>query len=645
MVAANGGAGAPSWGPLWGRLPGRLFARGWHCRSRGTGADQGDRPTAVVLLVLLAGSAAWAQSGACSCGANPPGAPQSRSVESYANTPEDLKPFSKFTKPYYSNYTKTPEYNGAADDVATVKPSEVSEVAIGFLGPVEAHKDIALGTAMLHGAQMAIDEANARGGYGGKPFHLKIHNDGATWGASSNEIVKMEYDDKVWAMLGSISGDSTHIALRVSLRSELPIVNSASTDPTIPETIIPWILTSIQDDREQGYTLARRIYTDLGYKRVGLLRVNERYGRFGVIKFKDASRRLGHPVVIEQKFMPGDQTFTRELQVINDSRVDAIVLWADAPAAGTILKQMQQMGMKQPVFGAWRVLGDGLFENAGKAAEGLEVVYPYDPDRDDPLWLDFQKRFTARYQAKVDSFSALGFDTMNILLDSICRAGLNRGRIRDALYSLERYKGVTGEMVFDPNAKNVAPLFLGKVKDGKLTWRRYTMDVPYAKVGENGVDYAGPKLADAPAAGRKIGIFGPGAEPLAARLTAAGFSVVGVSSEQAWGKASDDLVKMVYDPSVLGLVATDRASAHLAEQIAVKTFIPVIGISSDRTLTSTNIPWIFRLDAGTTPADAVRCLTDAADRAGANRGAIRDYLAQGNLVAGRFAFRSTGELQ
>ena len=57
------------------------------------------------------------------------------------------------------------------------------------------------------------------------------------------------------------------------------------------------------------------------------------------------------------------------------------------------------------------------------------------------------------------------------------------------------------------------------------------------------------------------------------------------------------------------------------------------------------MPWIFRLDPDATPADAVRCLTDAANRAGANRGAIRDYLAKGNLGAGRFAFRATGELQ
>jgi len=621
-----------------------MIAEGMCCgQPAGAAGCRGFR--AVMTIVLLVGPATWAQSGTCSCGANPPGPPPIRSVESYANTPEDLKPFSKFTKPYYENYTKTPEYNGAAADVTTLKPSDFSEVAIGFLGPIYQHKDIALGTAMLNGAQMAIDEANARGGYGGKPFHLKIHNDAATWGASSNEIVKMVYDEKVWGMLGSVSADSTHIALRVSLRSELPIVNCAATDPTIPETIIPWILTSIQDDREQGYTLARRIYTDLGHKRVGLLRVNERYGRFGVVKFKDASRRLGHPVVIEQKFNPADKSFTRELQVINDSRVDAIVLWTDSAAAGTILKQMQQMGMKQPVFGAARVLGDALFANAGKAAEGLEVVYPFNPDRDDPLWLDFQKRFTARYQAKVDAFSALGYDTMNILLDAICRAGLNRGRIRDALYSLERYKGVTGEMVFDPNAKNVAPLYLGKVKDGKLDWRRYTMDVPYAKVGERGVDYAGPALADAPAGERKIGVFGPGAETLATRLCTEGYRVVGVNSEQAWGKASDELVKLVYDSRVLGLVATDRASAHLAEQIAVKTFIPVVGISADHMLTSTNVPWIFRLEPGTTLADAVRCLTDAANRAGPNRGAIRDYLAKGNLVAGRFSFQSTGELQ
>jgi branched-chain amino acid transport system substrate-binding protein len=193
---------------------------------------------------------------------------------------------------------------------------------------------------MLKGATLAIDEANAAGGYAGKPFKLMLHNDSAVWGAASNEIVKMVYDEHVWAVFGTISGDTTHIALRVTLKAETPLVNSAATDPTIPETGIPWYFTDLQDDRVQGYTLARHIYTELGLKRAAILRVNERYGRFGVLKFRDASRRLGHPVVIEQKFVAGDTDFRHQLQVIKDSGVDAIVLWTDIGPTAMILRQM-----------------------------------------------------------------------------------------------------------------------------------------------------------------------------------------------------------------------------------------------------------------------------------------------------------------
>ena len=605
------------------------------------------RRAALVLLVsfFAAGIAAAQQpeGEACACGANPPPSPPVRTAVPYAGTPADLRPFGNFTTPYYENYTKTPDYYGAAANVRTVPASEVDQVSIGFLGPIENHKDQALGLAMLHGAELAIDEANARGGYGGKPFRLMVHNDAATWGASSNEIVKMIYTEKVWAMLGSISADSTHISLRVSLRAELPMVNCAATDPTIPETIIPWILTSIQDDRVQGYTLARRIYTDLGLKRIALLRVNERYGRFGVIKFRDASRRLGHPVIIEQKFDPAEHDFSRNLRVINDSRVDGIVLWADAAAAGTILNQMRAMGMKQPVFGAARVVGDDLLRNAGSAAEGLEVVYPFDPTRDDPAWLRFTAAYTDRYHAHVDSFSALGYDTMNILLQAICRAGLNRGLIRNALYSIERYKGVTGEMVFDPNAKNVAPLYLGKLKDGKFTFRRYPMDQPYANLTDRPVAFHGPNVPDAVGKEKKIVLFGPGAAQRAASLQSPGFQVTGISSEAQWGKSSDELVKAVYDPACIAIIATDRATAHLATQIAVKTFVPVIALSSDHTLTSTNVPWIFRLDPATPLDDVLRAVTAAVAHAGPNRTAIRDYLASGQLIAGKFSFRNNGE--
>ena len=435
--------------------------------------------TIVCLIVAVLACAAWGQrSDSCSCGQNPPGPPSRRSLKPYAGVPEDLRPFSKFATPYYKFYQDRIEYNGAAREIRDPDLKDLSEIRIGFIGPLYNNPDQAMGYRMLKGATLAIDEANAAGGYGGKPFKLMLHNDSAIWGAASNEIVKMVYDEQVWAMFGSISGDTTHIALRVTLKAETPLINSASTDPTIPETGIPWYFTDLQDDRVQGYTLARYINTELGLKRVAVLRVNDRYGRFGVLKFRDASRRLGHPVVIEQKFMPGDTDFRRQLQLIEDSRVDAIVLWTDIVPTAMILKQMQKLGMKQRVFGSHRTIGDELVKLAGPAAEGFEAVFPYDPNRSDPRWLEFNDHYEARYDEQPDQFAALAYDAMRLLLEAICRAGLNKGRIRDALTVTEAYKGVTGDMVFDPNCKNIAPLFLAHVQDGMIQYRRITMEKP-----------------------------------------------------------------------------------------------------------------------------------------------------------------------
>ena len=614
------------------------------------------RRMVILAVCVLLQSALWAQStSGCSCGAHPPGPPAARSLKPYGGVPEDLRPYSKFTTPYYEHYTDLIEYNGAARDVPDPDLKSLSEIRIGFLGPLYNHPDEAFGKRMLNGAQMAVDEANAAGGYCGKPFKLMLHNDSAIWGASSNEVVKMVYDEKVWAMFGSISGDTTHIALRVTLKAETPLINSASTDPTIPETLVPWFFTDLQDDRVQGYTLARHIYDELGLKRIALLRVNDRYGRFGVLKFRDASRRLGHPVVIEQKFMPGDTDFRRQLRVIQDSRVDGIVLWTDIAPTALILKQMQELGMTQRVFGSHRTIGDGLIKLAGAAAEGFEAVFPYDPTRQDSRWREFNTHYEARFQEKPDQFAALAYDDMQILLKSICIAGLNRGRIRDALTAITNYRGVTGDMMFDPNCKNISPMFLASVHNGTIEYRRITMEKPYAKVGEDGVQYAGPVLPDQKSNELRIGIFGPKADDIANlpeliqlvnEINQRGLHLrlVTIGSDQSWGKASNGLVEAIYDKHVLGIVALDRASSHLAEQIGTKAFVPVIAISSDRRLTSTNVPWIFRLPHGTPVDQALRSFADAIQRAGPNREKIRDVLASGSAVAG-VRFQPTGEVK
>jgi branched-chain amino acid transport system substrate-binding protein len=631
---------------------------------------------------------------ACACGSDSPKPRAERTVEPYANEPKDLQPYSKFAEPYYRHYIQTNVYSGAARDIPDPDLKDLTEIRIGFLGPIDKNPEQVFGQRMLNGAQLAIDDANALGGYCGKPFKLLPRNDydnwqakavygddrpttSDIWGAASNQTVKMIYDDQDWAIFGSISSESTHIALRLALRAEIPIVNSASTDPTIPETYIPWYFTNLQDDRVQANTLARHIYDELKLERVALLRINNRYGRFGSPKFKDASQRLGHPVAIEQKFPAGTTDFRRELRVIQGSRVDGIVLWTDEAQTALILKQMHELGMKQRVFGSYRTIGDDLIAHAGELAEGFEAVFPYDASRTDPPWQKFNRDYAQKYNQKPEQFASLAYDAMKLLLNSICRAGLNKARIMDALAQVYEYDGVTGHMVFDTNSKNIAPMYLARVHNGAIEYRPASMDpspahsrtppalpaavseavqtnagtVPYARVGEDGVSYSGPSVADSVTDEVRIAVFGPHAEAaiespeVQAALNAAPqprFHLIAVPSNVSWGKASTGLVNAIFDQHVLGLIALDRDSSHLAEQLAVKSFLPVLAISTDRALTATNIPWIFRLPPEATLAQAVRCFVSAELRAGPNAQRIRDVLASGSDLAG-LHFGPTGE--
>jgi substrate-binding family protein len=258
-----------------------------------------------------------------------------------------------------------------------------------------------------------------------------------------------------------------------------------------------------------------------------------------------------------------------------------------------------------------------------------------------------------KYNEKPDQFAALAYDAIQVLLGAICRAGLNRARIRDALTAVENYKGVTGDMMFDPNCKNISPMYLATVKNGHIEYRRATMDKPYARVGEDGVQYAGPAQADASSGDLRIAVFGPKADQIVKspetlrvldQLNRSGrhLSLLGISSEGPWGKASTQLVDAIYKDHVLGMISLDRASSHLAEQLAVKSFVPLIALSSDRTLTSINIPWIFRLPAEAQLEQALRCYNEAVSKAGPNPGKIRERLASGEMIAG-VRFESTGE--
>src|SRR3990172_4850880 len=129
-----------------------------------------DMKTRILILsfFLLLGTASWTSETTSNPAPNPV-------QENYGKTPQEYVPYGRFTQPYKRFFLEPLEYTGYGRHIP--EPEKVETVKIGFIGPImktlsvatggESHEEV-LGLKMLQGARLAIDQANAKGGYRGR---------------------------------------------------------------------------------------------------------------------------------------------------------------------------------------------------------------------------------------------------------------------------------------------------------------------------------------------------------------------------------------------------------------------------------------------------------------------------------------------
>jgi len=386
----------------------------------------------------------------------------------YGNIPDSLVAFDRYQKAYKYHFLEPTLFHGAGREKKA--PTDLTEVRIGFLGPLEGSIIQPLGEQMMQGAVLAIEEANKKGGYRGIPYRLMIHNDVGLWGAAANELVKMD-DEGVWAWIGTIDDTNSHVAIRATLKLEIPNINSGDPDPTFTETNIPWVIRNIPDDRQSSYSLVKYMHVRQGYKRVAIMRANNRYGRVGTLHFNRSATRLGYPPVIEERFNDMESDFTAQIERIKKTSPDAILIWGNARESGLIVKQIRELGMTQPICGSDRMVNNEFLETAGKYAEGIITTCQYNPTANDPKLKKFQADYMKRFSMEPDVFAAHAYDAINLIIEAINKVGLNRVLIRDILTDLKTFqgwKGVTGNVFFDATFNNIRPIFMAKVSNGRF---------------------------------------------------------------------------------------------------------------------------------------------------------------------------------
>jgi len=331
-------------------------------------------------------------------------------------------------------------------------------------------KEAAFGQSSHKGTLLAVEEINAAGGVLGRQIELVTDDNQSKQGESATIVKKLIFREKVVGILGEVASMRSLEAAPLCQAYKIPMISPSSTNPKVTE-IGNYIFRVCFIDPFQGTVMAKFSKDTLKIRRVAVLTSVSSAYSVGLAKyFKQRFTDDGGEVVIEQKFTEGDKDFNAQLTAIKAAGVEGIFVPGYYTEAALICRQARELDMKIPLFG-----GDGweapeLIKIGGDAVEGCYYSTHYSPQVDTPAVKNFVARFKARFGGETpDAMAALGYDSAQVMVDAIRRAGNTEGpAVRDALAATKGFEGVTGTTTMDKerNASKAAVVIM--VKDGKF---------------------------------------------------------------------------------------------------------------------------------------------------------------------------------
>ena len=331
-------------------------------------------------------------------------------------------------------------------------------------------KEAAFGQSSHKGTLLAVEEIDSKGGVLGRQVELITDDNQSKQGESATIVKKLIFREKVVGILGEVASMRSLEAAPLCQVYKIPMISPSSTNPKVTE-IGNYIFRVCFIDPFQGTVMAKFAKETLKIHRVAVLTSVSSAYSVGLAKyFKQRFTADGGEVVIEQKFTEGDKDFNAQLTAIKAAGVEGIFIPGYYTEAALICRQARELDMKIPLFG-----GDGweapeLVKIGGEAVEGCYYSTHYSPQVDTPAVKEFVARFKARFGGEVpDAMAALGYDSAEVMVDAIRRAGSTEGpAIREALAATKGYQGVTGDTTMDKdrNASKAAVVIM--VKNGEF---------------------------------------------------------------------------------------------------------------------------------------------------------------------------------
>jgi len=276
---------------------------------------------------------------------------------------------------------------------------------------------------------------------------------------------KLAADQSVVGIIGTNCSSEARAAMPLISEAGMVMISPSNTNPdlTNPDHPDHWAgyLRTAHNDLFQGRVAAEFAFGELGFTKAATIHDGSPYAESLQKVFADTFKELGGTVTAQEAVNVGDTDMKPVLTTIATGAPEIIYFPIFEPEGDLIAQQAKEVaGLETTILmGADGLFADTFPEATGDAADGMYLSGPY-VDPADTRYSEFLDKWEAKFGGVPPSgFHAHAYDATNMLLDAIEKVAvdnngtltIDRQALRDALYAIKDFDGLTGKLTCDAN--------------------------------------------------------------------------------------------------------------------------------------------------------------------------------------------------
>jgi branched-chain amino acid transport system substrate-binding protein len=326
------------------------------------------------------------------------------------------------------------------------------DIVIGYVDDLSSLVAEA-GNDSLDGVKIAVAEANAAGGVGGRRVKLVIYDGKDDPQLTSTYITRVIEDDHAVAVFGGNVSGAVPGTLSIVNEDHVPFFSMSAAADAFTKPSTPYFFRFGPSNSQDAGAIAN-LMAGSGFKSVAIINNSQPFGLDGAVAITNVLKQKGIKVIDNEVYDVGATDVSPQVVKARDSHPDAFILWPWPADGARLLRTMTQLNVKAPTVIARIALFDTFRKLAGASADGALVPNTVDTDRPDVQAM--LKTFAAEFGERPPTmYIAMGYDgakaALTALDDKKVQAALDssdlataRIAVRDALESIGVFKSLQG---------------------------------------------------------------------------------------------------------------------------------------------------------------------------------------------------------